>query len=158
MAEEQVETRAHIRHMVEQICAGFPGEYWREKDRERQYPSEFVQALNEAGLLASLIPEQYGGSGLALADACEILTTIHASGCNAAACHAQMYTMGTLLRHGSEQQKRDFLPKIANGQLRLQAFGVTEPTAGTDTSSISTSGNILLRQIAAHFNSFPKLS
>ncbi len=139
MAEQQGEIRAHIRHTVEKICAGFPGEYWREKDRERQYPGEFVQALSDAGLLASLIPEQYGGSGLAVADACEILTAIHANGCNAAACHAQMYTMGTLLRHGSEQQKSDLLPKIAAGQLRLQAFGVTEPTAGTDTSSISTS-------------------
>jgi len=138
MAEEQSETRAHIRHTVKQLCASFPGEYWRQKDSGQQYPGEFVQALTDAGLLACLIPAQYGGSGLALADACEILTAIHENGCNAAACHAQMYTMGTLLRHGSERQKTQFLPAIADGKLRLQAFGVTEPTAGTDTSSITT--------------------
>ena len=139
MPVDQSETLAPILQTVKQICAGFPGEYWRNKDSERQYPAEFVQALNNAGLLACLIPEQYGGSGLPLHYASEILKTIHESGCNAAACHAQMYTMGTLLRHGSEQQKAKYLPGIARGELRLQAFGVTEPTAGTDTTSIATS-------------------
>ena len=138
MFEEHSETLTHILQSVKKICARFPGEYWREKDNERSYPGEFVQALGEAGLLAGLIPEQYGGSGLSLASASEILKTIHENGCNAAACHAQMYTMGTLLRHGSEQQKSDYLPGIASGDLRLQAFGVTEPTAGTDTTSITT--------------------
>ncbi len=138
MSDDQVETIAHIRQTVGKICAAFPGEYWREKDGSKQYPVEFVAALSDAGLLACLIPEEYGGSGLALASACEVLTAIHAHGCNAAACHAQMYTMGTLLRHGSEQQKSKYLPGIASGKLRLQAFGVTEPTAGTDTSSITT--------------------
>jgi len=138
MSADQNETLAQIRQTVGQICAGFPGEYWRDKDSARQYPAEFVQALSDAGLLACLIPEQYGGSGLALADATEILMAIHENGCNAAACHAQMYTMGTLLRHGSEAQKAAWLPDIASGKLRLQAFGVTEPTAGTDTSSITT--------------------
>ncbi len=138
MPDEHSETLTHILQSVKQICARFPGEYWREKDNERSYPSEFVQALSDAGLLAGLIPEQYGGSGLSLASASEILKAIHENGCNAAACHAQMYTMGTLLRHGSEQQKLDYLPGIASGELRLQAFGITEPTAGTDTTSITT--------------------
>ena len=138
MSDKQSETLVHIRQTVNQICADYPGEYWRKKDSERLYPKEFVQALTDAGLLACLIPEQYGGSGLPLSDACEILKTIHENGCNAAACHAQMYTMGTLLRHGSEQQKADYLPGIASGKLRLQAFGVTEPGAGTDTTSITT--------------------
>ena len=123
---------------VRRLCAGFPGAYWREKDRQRAYPTEFVQALTQSGLLAVLIPEAYGGSGLGLSVASAILEEIHACGCNAAAAHAQMYTMGTLLRHGSEAQKADYLPKIATGELRLQAFGVTEPTAGTDTTAIST--------------------
>lgn len=123
---------------VRRLCARFPGEYWRARDRERTYPAEFVQALTEAGLLGVLIPEAYGGSGLGLSAAAAILEEIHASGCNAAAVHAQMYTMGTLLRHGSEAQKRQWLPAIASGELRLQAFGVTEPTAGTDTTSIAT--------------------
>ena len=127
-----------VRDTVAQICARYPGEYWREKDRERQYPGEFVQALTDAGLLACLIPEEYGGSGLPLTVAVEILKAIHESGANAAACHAQMYTMGTLLRHGSDEQKARYLPGIARGELRLQAFGVTEPSAGTDTSSITT--------------------
>jgi len=138
MSDDQLETIAHIRQTVGKICANFPGEYWREKDASKQYPAEFVGALSNAGLLACLIPQEYGGSGLALDSACEILTAIHTHGCNAAACHAQMYTMGTLLRHGSEQQKSNYLPGIASGKLRLQAFGVTEPTAGTDTTSIST--------------------
>ncbi|MBE9539797.1 MAG: acyl-CoA/acyl-ACP dehydrogenase [Proteobacteria bacterium] len=139
MPAEHSETLTHILQSVKQICARFPGEYWREKDQERSYPGEFVRALSDAGLLASLIPEQYGGSGLSLASASEILKAIHENGCNAAACHAQMYTMGTLLRHGSEQQKSDYLPGIASGELRLQAFGVTEPSAGTDTTRITTS-------------------
>ena len=127
-----------ILETVRRLCANFPGEYWRERDRERTYPTAFVQALTEAGLLGVLIPEEYGGSGLGLTAACAILEEIHASGCNAAAVHAQMYTMGTVLRHGSEDQKSQWLPKIASGEVRLQAFGVTEPTAGTDTTSIST--------------------
>ncbi len=127
-----------IRQTVRQLCESFPGSYWREKDRERAYPTEFVNALTEAGLLGSLIPEEYGGAGLPLSVASAILEEIHANGCNGAACHAQMYTMGTLLRHGSEDQRRKYLPGIASGELRLQAFGVTEPTAGTDTTSIST--------------------
>ncbi len=120
------------------MCADFAGEYWRALDRERAYPSEFVAALTKAGFLAALIPEQYGGSGLSMRAAAAIMEEIHASGCNGAACHAQMYTMGTLLRHGSEAQKRDYLPAIARGELRLQAFGVTEPTSGTDTLSLRT--------------------
>ncbi|TNE34371.1 MAG: acyl-CoA dehydrogenase [Alphaproteobacteria bacterium] len=127
-----------IRQTVRQLCAQYPGSYWQEKDRERAYPTEFVNALTEAGLLSSLIPEEYGGAGLPLAVASAILEEIHANGCNGAACHAQMYTMGTLLRHGSEEQRKKYLPGIASGELRLQAFGVTEPTAGTDTTSIST--------------------
>ncbi|WP_374345660.1 acyl-CoA dehydrogenase family protein [Phenylobacterium sp.] len=127
-----------ILETVRRLCADFPGEYWRERDRERTYPTAFVQALTEAGLLGVLIPEEYGGSGLGLSAACAILEEIHASGCNAAAVHAQMYTMGTVLRHGSPEQKFTWLPKIASGEIRLQAFGVTEPTAGTDTTSIST--------------------
>ncbi len=139
MSDEHSETLTHILQTVEQICAGFPGEYWRAKDSDRAYPTEFVQALSDAGLLACLIPQEYGGSGLCLSDASAILTAIHENGCNAAACHAQMYTMGTLLRHGSEAQKTRYLPAIASGELRLQAFAVTEPTAGTDTSRITTS-------------------
>ena len=127
-----------ILETVRRLCADFPGEYWRERDRERTYPTAFVQALTQAGLLGVLIPEEYGGSGLGLTAACAILEEIHASGCNAAAVHAQMYTMGTVLRHGSPEQKSTWLPKIASGEIRLQAFGVTEPTAGTDTTSIST--------------------
>jgi alkylation response protein AidB-like acyl-CoA dehydrogenase len=123
---------------VRRLCAGFPGDYWRACDRERAYPTAFVEALTEAGLLGVLIPEAYGGSGLGLSAAAAILEEIHAAGCNAAAVHAQMYTMGTVLRNGSEAQKQQWLPKIASGELRLQAFGVTEPTAGTDTTSIST--------------------
>jgi acyl-CoA dehydrogenase len=127
-----------IREAVRALCARFPGEYWRERDRERSYPESFVAALTEAGYLACLIPEEYGGSGLPLAAGAAILEEIQRSGGNAAACHAQMYTMGTLLRHGSEAQKRKWLPQIASGELRLQAFGVTEPGSGTDTLSLST--------------------
>ncbi len=127
-----------IRAAVRALCGRFPGEYWRAKDRERAYPAEFVAAMTEGGYLGVLIPEEYGGSGLGLSVAVAILEEVHASGCNAAALHAQMYTMGTVLRHGSDDQKRQWLPKIATGEVRLQAFGVTEPTAGTDTTSIST--------------------
>jgi alkylation response protein AidB-like acyl-CoA dehydrogenase len=129
---------AEIREEVAKLCARFPGEYWRRLDRERGYPTEFVQALTEAGYLAVLIPEEYGGAGLGLSAASAILETIHATGCNGAACHAQMYMMGTILRHGSAAQKQAYLPQIASGALRLQAFGVTEPTSGTDTTSLRT--------------------
>ncbi len=134
---EQVD-HAEIRAAVGKLCEGFPGEYWRRLDREMAYPTEFVAALGHSGFLAALIPEAYGGAGLLLSAASAILEEIHRSGCNGGACHAQMYIMGTLLRHGSEAQKQEFLPQIAAGSLRLQAFGVTEPTSGTDTSSIKT--------------------
>jgi acyl-CoA dehydrogenase len=130
---------AAIRQSVAALCARFPGDYWRALDRERAYPAEFVKALTEAGFLACLVPEAYGGSGLGLAAAAAILEEVQKSGANSAACHAQMYIMGTLLRHGSPAQKETWLPKIAKGEIRLQAFGVTEPTAGTDTSAIRTS-------------------
>ncbi len=129
---------AEIRVEVAKLCARFPGEYWRKLDQVRGYPTEFVHALTEAGYLAALIPEEYGGAGLPLSAAAAILETIHAEGCNGAACHAQMYIMGTILRHGSPAQKTAYLPKIATGELRLQAFGVTEPTSGTDTTSLRT--------------------
>ena len=129
---------AEIREEVRKLCARFPGEYWRELDRDRAYPTEFVRALTEAGYLGALIPEEYGGAGLPLSAAAAILETVQAEGCNGAACHAQMYIMGTILRHGSEAQKKEYLPKIATGELRLQAFGVTEPTSGTDTTSLRT--------------------
>jgi acyl-CoA dehydrogenase len=127
-----------IRESVRALCADFPGEYWQRLDRERAYPEEFVTALTKAGFLAALIPEEYGGSGLTMTAAAAIMEEIQASGCNGAACHAQMYTMGTLLRHGSVEQKKRYLPAIARGELRLQAFGVTEPTSGTDTLSLRT--------------------
>jgi acyl-CoA dehydrogenase len=129
---------AAIREGVAQVCADFPGEYWRELDRKREYPEAFVNALVRSGYLAAMIPEEYGGSGLSLTASAVILEEIHRSGCNAAACHAQMYTMGTVLRHGSPEQKQEYLPKIADGSLRLQAFGVTEPTSGTDTLALKT--------------------
>jgi alkylation response protein AidB-like acyl-CoA dehydrogenase len=129
---------ASIRSAVRALCDNFPGEYWRKLDRERAYPTEFVNALTEAGFLAALIPEEFGGSGLTMSSAVAIMEEIHASGCNGAACHAQMYTMGTVLRHGNTEQKQRYLPKIASGQLRLQAFGVTEPTSGTDTLALRT--------------------
>jgi len=132
------ETFDDIRASVRALCAEFPGEYWRKLDRERTYPTEFVRALTEAGFLSVLIPEEYGGSGLGVAAAAAILEEIHKNGCNGAACHAQMYVMGTVLRHGSAEQKAAYLPKIATGELRLQAFGVTEPTSGTDTTRIRT--------------------
>jgi acyl-CoA dehydrogenase len=132
------ESFPEIREAVRRLCAQFPGEYWRAKDRERAYPTEFVTALTEAGFLSVLIPEEYGGSGLGLGAATAVLEEIHRSGSNGGACHAQMYTMGTVLKHGSAAQKDAYLPKVAAGELRLQAFGVTEPGAGTDTTRIST--------------------
>ena len=129
---------AQIRESVRALCAKFPGEYWRALDRERGYPGEFVAALTQAGFLAALIPEEFGGSGLSMTAAAAIMEEIHASGCNGAACHAQMYTMGTVLRHGSAAQKARWLPRIAAGELRLQAFGVTEPTSGSDTLDLRT--------------------
>jgi alkylation response protein AidB-like acyl-CoA dehydrogenase len=129
---------APIRDSVRALCADFPGTYWQKLDRERAYPGEFVAALTKAGFLAALIPEEYGGSGLTMRAAAAIMEEIQASGCNGAACHAQMYTMGTVLRHGSAAQKAKYLPAIARGELRLQAFGVTEPTSGTDTLSLRT--------------------
>jgi acyl-CoA dehydrogenase len=139
-SEDRRVTREHEerRRGVREVCAGFPGEYWRELDAGRRYPEEFVGAMGEAGYLAALIPEEYGRMGLDLSAACAILEEVNRSGANAGPAHAQMYTMGTLLRHGSEEQKREYLPKIASGELRLQAFAVTEPEAGTDTVSIRT--------------------
>ncbi|MBV9006177.1 MAG: acyl-CoA dehydrogenase family protein, partial [Solirubrobacterales bacterium] len=131
-------THDEIRHAVRDLCSRFPGEYWRELDRRAGYPEEFVGALTNAGWLAALIPTEYGGAGLQLPEACLILEEINHSGASSAACHAQMYVMGTLLRHGSEEQKRRHLPAIASGEVRLQAFGVTEPDAGLDTAAIRT--------------------
>ena len=127
-----------IRDAVARLCAEFPDSYWRRLDADQSYPQDFVDALTHSGYLAALIPEDYGGSGLPLSAACAVLETIHASGCNAAACHAQMYTMGTVLKYGSEEQKNAYLPGIASGALRLQAFGVTEPTTGSDTTQLKT--------------------
>ncbi len=127
-----------IREAVAKLCSNFPGEYWRTLDDTDTYPTEFVQALTDAGFLSVLIPEEYGGAGLPIEAGCVILEEIQRSGCNGGACHAQMYTMGTLLRHGTEEQKKKYLPGIAEGSLRLQAFGVTEPTSGTDTTRIRT--------------------
>ena len=129
---------ADIQGEIAKLCAQFPGEYWRKLDGTRGYPTEFVDALTRGGYLAALIPEEYGGVGLPLSGAAAILEEIQRQGCNGAACHAQMYIMGTILRHGSEAQKQAYLPKIAGGELRLQAFGVTEPTSGTDTTSLRT--------------------
>jgi acyl-CoA dehydrogenase len=129
---------SELREAVRALCSQFDGEYWRGIDEVRAYPEEFVRALTEAGWLAALIPEEYGGSGLGIAEASVILEEINHSGGNSGVCHAQMYTMGTLLRHGSAQQKQDYLPKIASGELRLQSFGVTEPSTGTDTTKLKT--------------------
>ncbi|WP_298360989.1 acyl-CoA dehydrogenase family protein [uncultured Litoreibacter sp.] len=137
-----VETYDDIRAAVAKLCSDYPGEYWRLLDREMAYPTEFVDALTKAGWLAALVPEEYGGAGLPLSAGAAILEEIHKAGGNAGACHAQMYTMGTLLRHGSEDQKRQYLPGIANGSLRLQAFGVTEPTSGTDTGALTTTAKL----------------
>ena len=131
-SEEIVE----IRRAVQALCAEFPGEYWRAKDAAREYPGEFVDALTRSGFLAALIPEEFGGSGLSLLAAAVIMEEIQAAGCNGASAHAQMYIMNTLLRYGSAEQKAKYLPGIASGELRLQAFGVSEPTSGTDTSSL----------------------
>jgi len=136
--ETDLDSWGDLREGVRKLCADFPGAYWRALDEERAYPTAFVAALTEAGYLAVLIPEEYGGSGLPLSAAAAILETIQAEGCNAAACHAQMYIMGTILRHGSPEQKARYLPGIANGTLRLQAFGVTEPSSGTDTTALRT--------------------
>jgi acyl-CoA dehydrogenase len=127
-----------IRDGVRAVCAEFPNAYWVDLDHKSEYPTAFVEALTKAGYLSALVPEVYGGSGLPLSAACAILETIHETGCNAAACHAQMYTMGTLLKHGNEAQKQKYLPGIASGALRLQAFGVTEPTTGSDTTQLKT--------------------
>jgi alkylation response protein AidB-like acyl-CoA dehydrogenase len=132
------EDHEEIRESVRKLCERFPGEYWRKLDAARAYPAEFVAALTEAGYLAALIPEAYGGAGLSLGAAVAVLEEVQRAGCNGSACHAQMYVMGTVLRHGSEAQKQRYLPEIAAGKLRLQAFGVTEPTSGTDTTSIRT--------------------
>lgn len=129
---------ADIREQVQKLCAQYPGEYWRKLDAERAYPTEFVHALTEAGYLSVLIPEEFGGSGLGITAAAAIMEEIQKSGCNGGACHAQMYTMGTVLRHGSDEQKQKYLPGIASGELRMQAFGVTEPTSGTDTLNLRT--------------------
>ena len=133
-----VDLQQDLRNAVRDLCKAFPDGYWRELDARRAYPDAFVKALTDAGYLAALIPEEYGGSGLGVAEASIILEEINRSGGNAGACHAQMYTMGTLLRHGAEAQKRELLPKIATGALRLQAFGVTEPTTGSDTTQMKT--------------------
>jgi len=135
---EDGDPHQEIRAGVRKLCAQFPGEYWRRLDREAAYPADFVRALTAAGYLSGLIPEEYGGAGLPLSAAATIMEEIQRAGCNGAACHAQMYIMGALLRHGSPEQKRRYLPGIASGELRLQAFGVTEPSSGTDTSSIKT--------------------
>lgn len=138
MTALDVEFQQDLRTAVSELCGRFPDTYWRELDRQSAYPDEFVKALTDAGYLSALIPEEYGGSGLGITEASIILEEVNHSGGNSAACHAQMYIMGTLLRHGSEQQKREYLPKIASGELRLQAFGVTEPTTGTDTTQLKT--------------------
>lgn len=127
-----------LRDALTKLCANYPGEYWRKLDRDMSYPTEFVNELTEAGWLSVLIPEEYGGSGLPLSAAAAVMEEMHAQGCNGGACHAQMYTMGTMLRHGSEHHKQTYLPKIASGELRLQAFGVTEPGSGTDTGALKT--------------------
>jgi acyl-CoA dehydrogenase len=134
----RVELYEDLRQGVREVCARFPDSYWRELDAKREYPEEFVRAMTEAGYLGALIPEEYGGLGLSLAETSTILEEINRSGGNAQPAHAQVYTMGTLLRHGSKEQKREYLPKIASGEIRLQAFGVTEPEAGTDTTSMRT--------------------
>jgi alkylation response protein AidB-like acyl-CoA dehydrogenase len=127
-----------IREAVRRLCADFPGPYWQERDRDRTYPTAFVEALTQQGWLSVLIPEAYGGAGLGIGAACAILEEIHRAGCNGGAAHAQMYVMGTLLKHGSDAQKEAYLPQVASGALRLQAFGVTEPTSGTDTTRLTT--------------------
>jgi acyl-CoA dehydrogenase len=131
-------THPEIRDAIRQLCLKFDGIYWRKLDRERGYPTEFVKALTDAGWLATLIPEEFGGAGLGISAAAAVLEEVQRAGCNGAACHAQMYIMGTVLRHGNDEQKKRYLPAIASGELRLQAFGVTEPTSGTDTLALRT--------------------
>src|SRR3974390_2714520 len=138
MTQRETDEYSEIRDAVAKLCAQFPGEYWRKLDREMAYPKAFVDALTESGYLSVLIPEEYGGAGLKLSAATAILEEIHRNGCKAGASHAQKYTIGTVLRHGSEAQKAKWLPGVASGELRLQAFGVTEPSSGTDTSSLKT--------------------
>ena len=138
MASTLQDDRQAIREAVRSLCRDFPDAYWRDVDKEERYPQEFVDALTASGYLAALIPEEYGGAGLGITEASIILEEINRSGGNPGACHAQMYTMGTLLRHGSEEQKRRYLPAIAKGDLRLQAFAVTEPNAGSETTRIET--------------------
>ncbi len=153
---QAVNSEALVRDAVSRLCSNFPGTYWRALDRERAYPIEFVQAMTEAGFLSVLIPEAYGGGGGTVALAAGILEEVHRSGGNGAACHAQMYVMGTLLRHGSDAQKDAYLPAIASGALRLQAFGVTEPTSGTDTLGLKTTarreGDTLHRSPARRYS------
>ena len=139
---DAIETYSEIREAVGKLCAKFPGEYWRKLDRDMAYPQDFVDAMTEGGWLSILIPEDYGGAGLPLSAAAAGLEEMQRAGCNGGACHAQMYTMGTLLRHGSAEQKLEYLPKIARGELRLQAFGVTEPTSGTDTGALKTTARL----------------
>ncbi len=134
----KTETYEDLRRGVREVCEGFPDEYWRKLDAKREYPEEFVRAMTESGYLGAFIPEEYGGMGLGIAGTSVILEEINRSGGNAQPAHAQVYTMGTLLRHGSEEQKWEYLPRIASGGIRLQAFGVTEPEAGTDTTSLRT--------------------
>ncbi len=138
MALEYTDTQQEIREAVRRLCVGFSGDYWRECDERGEYPEAFVAAMTEAGWLSALIPEEYGGSGLGVLEGCLILQEINRSGGNGASCHAQMYTMASILNHGSEEQKRKYLPRIADGSLRLQAFGVTEPDAGSNTLAIKT--------------------
>jgi acyl-CoA dehydrogenase len=138
LADHESDELKEIRRAVDVLCGDFPGEYWRELDRKSEYPTAFVGALTQAGFLAALIPEEYGGSGLTLTAAAVIMEEIQANGCNGSACHAQMYIMNTILRHGTPEQKKRYLPAIASGELRLQAFGVTEPTSGTDTLGLRT--------------------
>lgn len=138
LASANADLHRELKSAVAELCRSFPGKYWRELDAKREYPEEFVQALTRAGYMATLIPEAYGGAGLGITEAAIILEEIHRSGGNAAACHAQMYIMGTLLRHGSEAQKKKYLPALARGELRLQAFGVSEPTTGSDTTQMKT--------------------
>ena len=141
--QDNRQLHSDLRQAIRQLCARYPDTYWRQLDKEEAYPTEFVEAMTGAGYLAALIPERYGGAGVGLTEASIVLEEVHRCGGNAAACHAQMYIMGTLLRHGSEAQKSHFLPKIASGELRLQAFGVSEPDAGTDTTSIRTVADAL---------------
>src|SRR5213083_3787350 len=138
MTDTEQDEHSDIREAVAKLCAQFPGEYWRKLDREMAYPSAFVDALTQAGYLSVMIPEEYGGAGLKISAAAAILEEIQRAGCNGGGCHAQMYTMGTVLRHGSAEQKAKWLPKIATGELRLQAFGVTEPNSGSDTTQLQT--------------------